>query len=1032
MKSFLTSTQFSLVSIFIFFLLIVPNYSQAQCWNYTFASTTGNTYTALSSPNSLIGSDVDDERSALTSIGFTFTYNAVDYIEFRAMSNGVVNLGGAYATTASINDLSSSSRNEMLAPLWDNLKTNSGGSVGYKLIGSSGSYILKIEFKDMGFVDYVTGTSMNFQIWLYEATYAIEFRYGSMGTWTGQSASIGINDETIYRFLSITPAASPTSSSTTDNNSIASNDDNFLISGLMYSFTKPSDWYWWKGVTSTDWATTSNWYGAAEPTTSNHVTISKGKPYYPIIDGTEFCNDLGIGEDTKVTLNTGAALTVNHDIWIGGGGEFELNDGTVTVSNDFKPGATCIVDIKGGTLDITRDFGTSARGTFELSGGIINVGDDCYFSSSGVTGSMTDDFQLNIADDFRIINNGWTVTGGTITLTGTDGWAKVYPSDDSYDVIAFDLVINGSGSTFMFTKSDANTGIIINHDLTFTAGTIETIYNTYHTDKFTVANNFTMGSGAHFKDAIESTDTYSVGGTSTIHSSSTYEMYGTTQDIPAATFGHLTVSAAGTKSITGSTTTTVAGNLNVSAGVLSVPETKGLTVTGSTTNTAGTGGIVIESSASGTGSLIHGTSTGDIVMERFIAAATWGTWNDGWHFLSSPVADYAIASNFTTDPASNYDFYAWSEKYNLWVNYKDGTSPAFSDADVNGSNTFELGYGYLVAYAIEDTKDFTGTINVDDVTISSLDITGEDASYRSWHLLGNPFSSGLTWDDNWSITTIGGTIQIWNEDGQSYTSIAAVPGGTIPATNGFMVQATADGASVTIPASKRTHGGTFYKSADFPIIKLKANNIDYPSFQESQVLFNPKSTTNYEVKYDGDFLPGYAPLFYSKIDNMPMSVNSMPDVTKVTSIPFTFIKNEGLNFSIEMYEIENMEMDVWLLDNKLNHDHNLSENPIYIFTAFEQDDPERFILHFSPLDLDENVPSNDIIQLWFANKTIYIHNPEHSTGQIRILNLFGQETFKTKLNGEAKQEIFINTPAAYYIVNIVYEKGVVSKKLYIQ
>lgn len=1027
MKSFLTSTQFSLVSIFIFFLLIVPNYSQAQCWNYTFASTTDNTYTALSSPTQLIAGSVDDQRSALTFIGFTFTYNAVDYTEFRAMSNGVVNLGGDYATTASNNGLRSSSRNEMLAPLWDNLKTNSGGSVSYKLIGSSGSYILKIEFKDMGFVDYVTGTSMNFQIWLYEASNKIEFRYGSMGEWTGQSASIGINDETIYQFLSITPAASPTSSSTTSNDAIATNDD--LEPGLMYSFTKPSDWYWWQGGTSTNWATPSNWYGAAEPTTSNHVTISKGKTYYPIIDGTEFCNDLGIGEDTKVTVNESADLTVNNDIWIGGGGEFELNDGTVTVSRDFKPGATCIVDINGGTLDITRDFGLSAKGTIELSGGIINVDDDCEFSSSGVTGSMTGTFQLNIADDFRINNNGWnTVEGGTITLTGTDGSAKVYPSNSSHDVIAYNLVINGSGNTFIFTRSTSNTGIIINHDLTFTAGTIETINGLNHTDKFTVANDFTMGSGAHFKDAIESTD-YSVGSYS-FDAASTYEMYGTTQNIPAATFGHLTVSAAGTKSISGSTTTTVAGNLNVSAGVLSVPETKGLTVTGSTTNTAGTGGIVIESSASGTGSLIvKGTATGDVVMERYIAAATWETWNDGWHFLSSPIANYDIAtSNFVVETAADYDFYAWSEPDNLWINFKTGDTPSFET--VNGSDDFELGYGYMAAYKDASTKDFTGTINVDNVAIAGLTITGS-ANHRSWHLLGNPFNSALTWHTGWTPVNIAGTAQIWNEDNQSYSPIVA--DGIIPATNGFMVQASGGTGTLTIPKANREHNTTaFYKSTEYPIIKLKANNIDNSSAQESQLRFNPESTTGWDLEFDGDFLAGYAPYFYSIVEGVPQSVNSMPNVEETTSIPFTFIKNEGLNFSIEMYEVENMEQDVWLFDNKLNKDHNLTLNPVYIFTAFEQDDPERFILHFSPLDLDENVPSNDIIQLWFANKIIYIHNPEHSTGQIRILNLFGQETFKTKLNGEAKQEIYINTPAAYYIVNIVYEKGVVNKKLYIQ
>lgn len=461
---------------------------------------------------------------------------------------------------------------------------------------------------------------------------------------------------------------------------------------------------------------------------------------------------------------------------------------------------------------------------------------------------------------------------------------------------------------------------------------------------------------------------------------------------------------------------------------LSINETKDLTVNGNLTNN---GTLTLESSASGTGSLIvEGTATGDVIMERYIEATNdWNDWEDGWHFLSSPVADYAIASNFTTDPASNYDFYAWSELYNVWVNYKDGTNPAFSDADVNGSNTFELGYGYMAAYAATDIKNFTGTINVGDVEITGLTITGSSNDYRSWHLLGNPFNSGLIWHTGWATSNITGTAQIWNESGKSYTAITS--GGTIPATNGFMVQATLDGASLTIPETKRTHGGTFYKSAEFPVIKLKAINLDRPSFQESQLLFNPESTNNWDMEFDCDFLAGYAPLFYSKIEGMPMAVNSMPVVTGSTTIPFTFIKNEGLNFSIEMYESENMDMDVWLLDKKLNKDHNLTQNPIYVFTAFEQDYNERFVIHFSPLGIEEP-ESTELIQIWASNNSINILNPNNFIGEIRLINMYGQEVFKSKLNGDSNQQISVNVASGYYIVNTVTKTGVVNTKIYLR
>ena len=474
--------------------------------------------------------------------------------------------------------------------------------------------------------------------------------------------------------------------------------------------------------------------------------------------------------------------------------------------------------------------------------------------------------------------------------------------------------------------------------------------------------------------------------------------------------------------ISGSTTAECNDLVVAYGSTLTIEDDGKLTASGDLTNS---GTITVESTSSGTGSLIvEGTATGSVVQERYIAAAEWGTWDDGWHFLSSPVANYAIATNFT---ATDYDFYAWSEKYNVWVNYKDGSNPAFSDEDVNGSNNFELGRGYLAAYKLESTRNFTGTINVADVEIIGLTITGE-GNHRSWHLLGNPFNSALTWYTDWTKSNITGTAQIWNEDNRSYSAITA--DGIIPATNGFMVQASEETGTLTIPETERVHSATaFYKSTEYPIIKLKANNIDYPSAQESQLRFNPESTFGWDLEFDGDFLSGFAPYFYSIVEGVPQSVNSMPDLKGTTSIPFTFIKNDGLNFSIEMYEVENMLMDVWLLDKKLNNNHNLSQNPLYLFTAFEQDDHERFVIQFAPVGIEEEISSQSNIQTWAANKTVHILNPENSKGEIRILNLFGQQVAQARLTGDTKQSIQLNIPTGCYLVSIVSGEEVVTRKV---
>jgi surface protein len=432
---------------------------------------------------------------------------------------------------------------------------------------------------------------------------------------------------------------------------------------------------------------------------------------------------------------------------------------------------------------------------------------------------------------------------------------------------------------------------------------------------------------------------------------------------------------------------------------------------------------------SGGSLIVQGTSNGNVKIQRYIEAANWSIWNDGWHFLSSPVADYDIAaSNFSVATAADYDFYAWSEPENLWVNFKTGNDPSF--VSVNGSDDFELGHGYMAAYKNAETKDFTGNINTSNVNISGLNISDVAAS-SSWHLLGNPYSSGLTWDASWTKSDIGTSIQIWKEAGPSYTVITTAEEGVIPATNGFMVQATADGASLTIPKGKRVHGGSFYKNASFPIIKLKANNLDNQSFQESQLLFIPESTQGYESEYDCDYLPGYAAQFYSKIGDLPMAVNSMPECNESLKIPFVFVKNEGQNFSIEMYEEEGMSMDVWLLDRKNGNKQNLSENPVYVFTSYEGDELERFEIQFGVVGIEDNKIENNI-QLWAANKCIHILNPDREKGTIRVINMFGQVLVESQLNGNESQELNVNVSTGNYIVSIVGKQQTISKKVFVK
>jgi len=436
-----------------------------------------------------------------------------------------------------------------------------------------------------------------------------------------------------------------------------------------------------------------------------------------------------------------------------------------------------------------------------------------------------------------------------------------------------------------------------------------------------------------------------------------------------------------------STTVTVSNLAIETGGLLNIAYNGNLTVTNGCSNKAGTAGLVLKSTSSGTGSFINSTEDVKATVERYIAGADWATWDAGWRQLSSPIASQAIYPEFvSTFSLINEDFYKWDEPTNEWINIK--TSNGTVNYSFEGS--FVAGRGYLVSYDETDTKQFIGTLNYSNVEVTGLTLTGTTGVNRSWHLLGNPYASALTWDATsaWNKTNIAGVAKIWNSTGKSYTSINA--DGIIPSGNGFMVQVSTSTGSLTIPASKRTTPNpNWYKSSDYPVIILYAKNNDNPSFQESQVRFNPAATNGFDFEYDSDFLSGYAPLFYSVMGAENLSVNSLPGFTDETVIPFDFIKNEGTNFSIEATGIETLEPSatVFLKDNKLGIDHNLSENPVYSFTSSNGDEPARFELHFSSVGINEIQPQT-VARVWLEHNTLNISNVEPGTN-FEIVDLQG-------------------------------------------
>lgn len=623
-------------------------------------------------------------------------------------------------------------------------------------------------------------------------------------------------------------------------------------------------------------------------------------------------------------------------------------------------------------------------------------------SENALTKSGTGTLTLTGANTYTGLT---TVSNGTLRLNRTGG--ATLASTNSVTV--------NSGGTLRVSSNQTLSNLTIagGGNLIVDAGVTLTITNSANlSESVSLDGTLTINSSGSL--TVASGKNLTINGTLNLNTSS--NIAGT---LTIAAGGTLTLQSSETLTIDGSLalneTATLDGNLTIgSGGAVTVAHNKALTVSGTLTNNAGAAGLVIESDASGTGSLINSTAGVAATVQRHVAGHG-NIATDGWHLMGSPVATFNIAgSSFA--PGSSDDLYGWSESTNTWLNYKAGNPTQIVP-----------GTGYLVAYENTATKTFTGNINVSDVSVSGL--SHNVSQGKGWHLLGNPFASALEWNKtggSWALNNIAGTAKVWNSATKAYEDVSA--DGIIPSAQGFFVQVNeGTTGSLTIPASARVHSSTAWYKSSTPSILLSASPADGSSKQESRILIEPESTSGFDFYYDARFLPGYAPQMYSLVGTEKLSTNAMPQLQSGTSIPFGFVKNQHSSFVIRLEESLPGEL-IQLKDLKLNLVHNLSHQPEYLFSSVEGDDPNRFLLVFGTVGINEQSGSPTVLQASMQQGELWVNNP-WANSVLSIHDLSGRMLQQQRLTATGLQKLDTNLKAGVYMVSLQSKGQTLSTKL---
>lgn len=185
----------------IVFLFLIGS-TQAQI-GYNFTAL-GGAYTPIVGATTLHATGVDDALSPTSPIGFNFNFGCVNYTQMRVSSNGWVGLTNTNPGSIATNALAGANAFPIIAPLWDDLATGTGGCVRYVVTGVSPNRILTIEWLNMEW--YYTGTNpaISFQAKLYETSGRIDFVYRQeAAAVTPASASIGIKGPGTSNYYSL-------------------------------------------------------------------------------------------------------------------------------------------------------------------------------------------------------------------------------------------------------------------------------------------------------------------------------------------------------------------------------------------------------------------------------------------------------------------------------------------------------------------------------------------------------------------------------------------------------------------------------------------------------------------------------------------------------------------------------------------------------------------------------------------------------------------------------------------------------------
>ena len=378
--------------------------------------------------------------------------------------------------------------------------------------------------------------------------------------------------------------------------------------------------------------------------------------------------------------------------------------------------------------------------------------------------------------------------------------------------------------------------------------------------------------------------------------------------------------------------------------------------------------------------------------------AGYGTGNDGWFTIATPIYDGMSVSSLTT---GEYDLYAYDEPTAMWINHKVSS---------NNFTTLNLAQGYLYASQTGRTANFAGRLNASNAEIS-IPVTYTSGELAGFNLVGNPYTNSISVTD----VKINGTTQTAfyrAEGGSSFVAWVAEDNEPIKPGQGFFVKAAEEG---TLTFGSTPNRGEEQRENRYVRLVLSKDgqvaDRAYLRMNEGQTMEKFGTPTAHSQLY-----------FMNGGERYAVVANEAEDGV----IPL-YLENANGNYTLEASQL-NIECSyLHLIDNLTGADIDLLETSSYTFTAKPSDYASRFDLVFKVGSVfgDEDGDNEDFA--YYNGSEWVVVNNDNAT--LQIVDVVGHIVYCR----EAVHNVSIRDMASgIYMMRLVSGENVKTQKIFIK